>query len=81
MAFALIETIGQLGVWFALINLLPVPPLTGSHLLTALAPAPASRCAGTGLCGIAPLGLAATGLVTACWRRSTACIARLVLGE
>jgi len=39
LTFGLIETIGQLGIWFALINLLPVPPLTGSHLLTALIPA------------------------------------------
>lgn len=36
--FALIETIGQLSVWFALSNLLPVPCLTGGHLLTAVLP-------------------------------------------
>ena len=39
LTFGLIETIGQLGIWFALINLFPLPPLTGSHLLTALVPA------------------------------------------
>jgi Zn-dependent protease len=39
LTFGLIETIGQLGIWFALINLFPAPPLTGSHLLTALIPA------------------------------------------
>jgi Zn-dependent protease len=39
LTFGLIETIGQLGIWFALINLFPVPPLTGSHLLTAFIPA------------------------------------------
>jgi Zn-dependent protease len=38
LAFALIETIGQLGIWFALVNLLPFPPLTGSHLLAVLIP-------------------------------------------
>jgi len=38
LAFALIETIGQLGIWFALVNLVPFPPLTGSHLLAALIP-------------------------------------------
>jgi len=38
LAFALIETIGQLGIWFALLNLLPLPPFTGSHLLAALVP-------------------------------------------
>ena len=39
LTFGLIETIGQLGIWFALVNLFPAPPLTGSHLLTALVPA------------------------------------------
>jgi len=39
LAFGLIETIGQLSMWFALVNLFPAPPLTGSHLLTALVPA------------------------------------------
>jgi Zn-dependent protease len=37
-AFALIENIGQLGIWFALVNLLPFAPFTGSHLLAALVP-------------------------------------------
>ena len=36
--FALIETIVQLSLWFTLVNLLPVPCLTGGHLLTALMP-------------------------------------------
>jgi Zn-dependent protease len=39
LTFGLIETIGQLGIWFALINLFPAPPLTGSHLFTAFIPA------------------------------------------
>ena len=38
LAFALIEATMQLSLWFALINLLPLPCLTGSHLLTAIAP-------------------------------------------
>ena len=38
VVFALIETTGQLSLWFALCNLLPVPCLTGGHLLTAVAP-------------------------------------------
>jgi Zn-dependent protease len=37
--FAWIEITGQLSVWFALFNLLPLPPLTGAHLLTAAMPA------------------------------------------
>ena len=36
--FALIETTGQLSLWFALFNLLPVPCLTGGHLLTVVMP-------------------------------------------
>ena len=38
LAFALIEATMQLSLWFALINLLPLPCLTGGHLLTAIAP-------------------------------------------
>ena len=38
LAFALIENIGQLGIWFALVNLVPLPPFTGGHLLSALVP-------------------------------------------
>jgi Zn-dependent protease len=36
--FALIEVIGDLSAWFALINILPIPPLTGVHLLAVAAP-------------------------------------------
>jgi Zn-dependent protease len=38
LAFAFIETIAELGLWFALVNVVPLPPLTGSHLLVAIAP-------------------------------------------
>jgi hypothetical protein len=38
-AFALIEITGELSVWFALVNVLPLPPLTGAHLLAIAAPA------------------------------------------
>jgi Zn-dependent protease len=38
IVFALIETTGQLSLWFALFNLLPVPCLTGSHLLVIVMP-------------------------------------------
>jgi Zn-dependent protease len=36
--FALVETIGELSVWFVLVNMLPLPPLTGAHWLTVIAP-------------------------------------------
>jgi len=38
LAFAWIETIGDVGLWFAIVNMLPLPPLTGAHLLVAMAP-------------------------------------------
>jgi hypothetical protein len=38
-AFALIEIVGDQSAWFSLINILPVPSLTGAHLLTVAAPA------------------------------------------
>jgi Zn-dependent protease len=38
-AFALIEVVGEQSAWFALINILPLPPLTGAHLLAVAAPA------------------------------------------
>jgi Zn-dependent protease len=38
-AFALIDFVIALSVWFALVNVLPLPPLTGAHLLAIAAPA------------------------------------------
>jgi hypothetical protein len=32
------EVIGDLSAWFALINILSIPPLTGVHLLAVAAP-------------------------------------------
>ena len=65
LTFGLIETIGQLGIWFALINLFPAPPLTGSHLLTALVPAAGEFIRRYHIYfALALTALAATGLVT-----------------
>jgi Zn-dependent protease len=36
--FALIEIIGDMSAWFVVINILPIPPLTGAHLLAVAAP-------------------------------------------
>jgi Zn-dependent protease len=38
-AFALIEVIGEQSAWLALANMLPLPPLTGAHLVAIVAPA------------------------------------------
>jgi Zn-dependent protease len=65
LTFGLIETIGQLGIWFALINLLPVPPLTGSLLLTALTPAAGEFIRRYHIYfALALTALAATGVIT-----------------
>ncbi len=37
-AVAILNTIGRMGIWFGLVNLLPVPPLTGGQVLLALVP-------------------------------------------
>jgi Zn-dependent protease len=39
VVFNLIETFGQMSILFALVNVLPIPCLTGGHLLTAIVPA------------------------------------------
>lgn len=80
-AFALIETVSELGTWFALINLLPIPPLTGSHVLIALVPqirGPVERL--QFFAGLALLGLSATGIVTRLLAPAQRELARFVLG-
>jgi Zn-dependent protease len=80
--FALIETTGQLSLWFALSNLLPVPCLTGGHLLTAIVPQwrnvfRRSRPFAAVMLAI----LAATGLVTGLLAPAYRVLAGPLLGE
>ncbi len=49
LAFAIIETIGEVSLWFALVNVLPLPPLTGAHLIVAIAPHAREACAACSL--------------------------------
>jgi len=64
-AFALIEVIGELSAWFALVNILPLPPLTGAHLLAAVAPAHGKLIAKIApYSGVALALVAATGVIT-----------------
>jgi Zn-dependent protease len=64
-AFALIEIVGELSAWFALINILPLPPLTGAHLLAAAAPAYSKVIAKIAPYSAVALALvAATGIIT-----------------
>ena len=37
-AVALLNMIGRMGIWFGLVNVLPVPPLTGGQVLLAVLP-------------------------------------------
>ena len=81
-AFSWVETVGQLSVWFALFNLLPVPPLTGAHLLTAAVPALDKflrRIAP--YCGLALAVIAATGLFATELGPGYRAISRLLFGS
>jgi Zn-dependent protease len=82
LAFALIETTGQLSLWFALFNVLPVPCLTGSHLL--MIAMPQWRDAIRKLQPFAAVllaVLAATGLVTGLLAPIHRVLAGPILGE
>jgi Zn-dependent protease len=82
LAFAFIETFGELGLWFALVNVVPLPPLTGSHLLVAIAPRwrdPLRRSRPYAAVLIAVLAVA--GIVTRVLDPVYAVLARAVLGE
>jgi Zn-dependent protease len=80
LAFGLIETIGQLGIWFALINLFPAPPLTGSHLLTAIIPAAGEFMRRYHIYfALAFTALAATGLVTRALEPMYRMVAEIIL--
>jgi Zn-dependent protease len=82
LAFALIETFEQLAVWFALINLLPVPPLTGGLLLTALVPKIGEFVRGSQIyASLLLIVLAVTGVITGVLAPYERVLARLVLGE
>jgi Zn-dependent protease len=80
--FALIEVVGELSLWFALINILPLPPLTGAHLLVAAAPAwekVIPRIAPHA--GLALALIAATGVLVKVLQPGYRILSGLVLGE
>jgi Zn-dependent protease len=81
-AFALIEITGELSVWFALVNILPLPPLTGAHLLTIAAPASGKTIGEiASYAGLAVAVVAATGIVTSILRPAYRVLATLILGS
>ena len=82
LVFAMIETIEQLAVWFALINLLPVPPLTGSLLWEGLIPKAGEFMRRSQIYASLLLTiLAATGMITRVLAPCERILARLMLGE
>lgn len=71
-AFAVVDLVMGLSAWFAVVNVLPLPPLTGAHLLAAVAPAHGKVAlritpyAGLVLAGAAWSGIVTTTLHPAC---------------
>ena len=81
-AFELIRTTNELGLWFALLGLLPVPPLVGGHLLIAVIPQLGGGLARIQLfLGLALAGLMATGAVTGALDPALRLLTKFVLGE
>jgi len=81
-AFALIQTIIEVGLWFALFGLLPLPPLAGGHLLVAVMPKLRDRLPRVEVfCGLFLAGLVATGWVTGALAPTFQSLLEFVLGE
>jgi Zn-dependent protease len=81
-AFALIQTIIELGLWFALLGLLPLPPLAGGHLVVAVLPRVRERLPGMALfLGLILAALVATGAVTRLLGAAFRFLSVVVLGE
>ena len=81
-AFALIQVFAEIALASALFNLLPIPPLTGAHLLVVLAPSLRALLprAGAGI-GYVLLALAAAGLLQKWIAPAVVALARAALGE
>jgi Zn-dependent protease len=82
LAFALIETVGQLGIWFVVVNLLPVPPFTGSLLLAALIHQARDLSLRVHLyAALLLMAVSATGIITGVLAPAHGALSRLVLGQ
>jgi Zn-dependent protease len=81
-AFVLIQAIMEMGLWFALFGLLPIPPLAGGHLLVAVLPGWRDRLSRIELfLALVLATLAASGMATRALDPAFQLLARLVLGE
>jgi Zn-dependent protease len=77
-----IQTIIELGLWFALLSLLPLPPLAGGHLLVAVMPKLRERLPGLQFfLGLLLAALVASGVVTNALDPAFRFLMILVLGE
>jgi Zn-dependent protease len=81
--FVLIQTIIEVGLWFALLGWLPLPPLAGGHLLVAVVPKLRERLPpGVQLfLGLIVAALVATGVVNRMLDPAFRFLLALVLGE
>jgi Zn-dependent protease len=81
-AFALIQTIIEVGLGSALLGLLPMPPLAGGHVLVALTPKLREQLSGTQLfLGLIAAALVATGAVAGALDPALRVLMVFVLGE
>jgi len=82
LAFTLMQTTIELGLWFALFGLLPLPPLAGGHLLIAAWPQLRERLAGVQLfLGLVLAALVASGVATSVLEPAYRLLYGLVMGE
>jgi Zn-dependent protease len=81
--FVLIQTIIEIGLWFALLEWLPLPPLAGGHLLVAVVPKLRERLPpGVQLfLGLIVAALVATGVVNRMLDPAFRFLMALLLGE
>jgi Zn-dependent protease len=80
--FVFVEIVGQLCISFTLFNLLPLPPLTGAHLLVAVLPGKRDVLRRMQPWFVVLLSLLiATGVVARLVAPAEAVVARVMLGE
>jgi Zn-dependent protease len=80
--FIFIETLGQLCISFTLFNLLPLPPLTGQHLLVAALPAWREAVAQMRIYpAVVLMLLVASGLAERLLAPAESIVARVVFGQ
>ena len=80
--FIFVETLGQLCISFTLFNLLPLPPLTGQHLLVAILPRFRDRIARSQVYAAVALALLiASGVAADILAPAQSFLTRVILGD